>query len=177
MRNLGFWPPLLAHAGYGHAMILSIFFPPFPGPFVVIHFLNIYTCIIYKKSCSPGHSRNPEGFVSLLLISQADLLHLAPCPKEMIFLSYFPGSSLLLASFKTCLLIASEVWRQGQLHPPVPSLTFLGLVFMLLNLWQFETHYMHPSTSSKHFYSLSHHWTDWNYSLVYSEWKMSITFS
>lgn len=122
-------------------------------------------------------AKNPEGFDSLLVISQADFFHLAPCPKEMISLSYFLGSSLLLASFKTCLLVASEASRQTQLHTPVPSLTSGGLVFMLLNPWQSENHCMHPSNSSKFFYSLSHHWTNWNCSLIYSEWKMSITFS
>lgn len=41
-----FWPPLLACAGYGHARILSIFFPPSPGAFEMIQFLNIYVSFI-----------------------------------------------------------------------------------------------------------------------------------
>jgi len=45
-------------------------------------------------------------------------------PKRNVILSYFPGPSLLLASFRTYLLIASEASRQAQLHPPVPTFLF-----------------------------------------------------
>lgn len=138
-----FWLPLQASAGYDPlALPWSFLFSshPFPAPLWWFIFW-IYACVIYKKSYSSDHSRNPERFVSLLVISQADFyffFNLAPCPKEMNSLLWFLG--LFLASFKTCLLIASEPLRQAQLHPPAPSLTFLGLVLMLLNPWQSETH-------------------------------------
>lgn len=56
----------------------SIFFPPFPGSFDTIHIL----CVLYKKPYCPDYGRHVGGFVSLLLISQSDLLTdwLALCP-------------------------------------------------------------------------------------------------
>jgi len=59
----------------------SIFFPPFPDSFDMIHILNICVC-----RCCPDYSRHLEGFVSLLRISQGDWLidWLVLCPKGII---------------------------------------------------------------------------------------------
>lgn len=82
------WPLFLAPADYGHTMILLILFPSFPGPLEMIHSLNIHvSCIQILLSWPQQKSRGVcfftcdfRGWFSF---------HLAPCPKEIIFLSCF----------------------------------------------------------------------------------------
>lgn len=158
------------------AMASSFLFSsqPFLAPLRQFTFWT-YACLIYKQSHSPDHSRNPEGFVSLHRLTCFFPWHHI---QKKWSLSYFPETSLLLASLKTCLLLLRHQDKPSFIHPAGPSHAFGRLVFMLLKTWQFETHSIHPNASSKCFYSWSHHWKELlSFFLVYSDWKMSITFS
>lgn len=142
---------LLGISGYLSRPVLAMILWPCHDPFYFLPTLS-------RLLCDDSYSEymRVSYIKSLTLLTTAEIqrglfpylwfhrlififfFNLAPCPKEMNSLLWFLG--LFLASFKTCLLIASEPLRQAQLHPPAPSLTFLGLVLMLLNPWQSETH-------------------------------------
>lgn len=112
-----FWPMLTM------AMSRSFLFSSYSSLAPLRWFtLWIYTCVMYKNLTLLTTAEIHRGLFLYLWFQRLTFFHLALCPKEMIFLLYFSQSSLLLGSFKTCLLIASEASRQAQLHPPVPRL-------------------------------------------------------